>query len=207
MGIGNTGRRVNAAVGSMAGRVDGHTLEVANHAARVLTLAVRVLRWPTLVVLVLAWPFIAGLAVISVAADDTWLKVVAGVLAVLGGAISAAFGFRRNRILTAVQDEEEFATELGIAVALSDDVGEARLALGQLAGTGGGARVFSRLKGLWRGLGVGPGVLQGANDLPRARWFFPPKIGTTITLFFLALWVVPVSFVSCLLLAIALAAR
>jgi hypothetical protein len=207
MGIGKTGRRVNAAVGGLAGRVDGQTAEVAARAAKVLTLAVRVLRWPTLALLVVAAPFVLGLAAISLAADDTWLRVVAGVLATAGALVWGAFALRRHRILTAVQDEQTFATELGVAVAMSDDVGEAREALGQLAGTSGGVRVFSRLSGLWRGLGVGPGVLQGANDLPRARWFFPPKIGATITLTIAALWLVPVSFVSCLLLAIALAAR
>ena len=36
---------------------------------------------------------------------------------------------------------------------------------------------------------------------------FPPKIGTTVTLFLGALWLVPISFLACLLLAIAAAAR
>lgn len=207
MGIGRTGRRVNAAVGGIAGRVDGQTAEVAEGAARGLVLAVRLLRWPSLALMVVSWPFLAGLAAISIAADDTWLRVTAGVLAIAGATLSAAFGLRRRHILDAVSDEQQFATELGLAVAMSDDVGEARHVLGQLAGTHGGVRVFSRLQGLWRGFGLAPGVLEGANDLPRARWFFPPKVGTTVTLFFGVLWLVPVSFIGCLLLAIALAAR
>ncbi|GAA3536564.1 hypothetical protein AFL01nite_11130 [Aeromicrobium flavum] len=207
MGIGRTGRRVNAAVGGLAGRVDGRTAEIAARAAKVLTLAVRVLRWPTLALLVASAPFVLGLGLIMLAADDVWLQVVSGAPFAGGAAVWSAFAWRRHRILEAVGDEQQFATELGVAVAMSDDVAEARQALGQLAGTNGGVRVFSRLKGLGRGLGVGPGVLQGAGDLPRARWFFPPKIGTTITLTFAALWLVPISFVSCLLLAIALAAR
>lgn len=207
MGIRNSGKRVNAAVDGLASRVDGQTADVARRAAPVIALAVRLLRWPTLLVLAAAWPFLAGLTLVAVTADDTWLQVLAGVLAGVGVLWSAAFGLRRRRLLDSVSDEPQFATELGIAVSLSDDVGEARDALGQLAGTSGGVRVFSRLKGLWRGLGVGPGVLQSIDDLPRARWFFPPKVGTTVTLFLGALALVPISFVACLLLAIAAAAR
>ncbi|WP_313404376.1 hypothetical protein [Aeromicrobium sp.] len=207
MGIRNSGRRVNAAVDGLASKVDGQTADVARRAAPVITLAVRLLRWPSLLVLVAAWPFLAGLAVVALVADDTWLKVLAGGLAGLGAVVSAAFALRRHRVLDAVRDEPQFATELGIAVSLSDDVGEARQALGQLAGTTGGVRVFSRLKGLWRGFGVAPGVLESIDDLPRARWFFPPRIGTSVTLSLAALLLVPVSFLACLLLVIAAAAR
>lgn len=207
MGIRNSGRRVNAAVDGLASRVDGQTADVARRAAPVITLAVRLLRRPSLLVLVAAWPFLAGLAVVSLVADDTWLRVLAGGLAGLGAVVSAAFALRRHRVLDAVRDEPQFATELGIAVSLSDDVGEARQALGQLAGTTGGVRVFSRLKGLWRGFGVAPGVLESIDDLPRARWFFPPRIGTSVTLSLAALLLVPVSFLACLLLVIAAAAR
>ncbi|WP_286930982.1 MULTISPECIES: hypothetical protein [Aeromicrobium] len=207
MGIGKTGRRVNAAVGGFTTRVDGQTELAAARAAQALRLAVRLLRWPSLGVMVVSWPFLAGLAIVSVLADDVWLSVLAGLIAGVGALLSGAFAWRRQRILAAVEDEQQLATELGIAVAMSDDVGEARLVLGQLAGATGGVRVFSRLKGLWRGFGLGPGVLQDAADLPRARWFFPPTVGTTVTLFLGVLWLVPISFVSCLLLAIALAAR
>ena len=34
-----------------------------------------------------------------------------------------------------------------------------------------------------------------AGDLPRARYFVPPKIGTTVTLAIASLWLVPVSVV------------
>lgn len=207
MGIRNSGRRVNAAVDGLASRVDSQTADVARRAAPAITLAVRLLRWPSLLVLAAAWPFLAGLAVVALVAQDTWLQVLAGLIAGVGALLSAAFGLRRHRLLEAVADEPQLATELGIAVALSDDVAETRLVLGQLAGTTGGVRVFSRLKALWRGFGVAPGVLESVNDLPRARWFFPPKIGTTVTLFLGALWLVPISFLACLLLAIAAAAR
>ncbi len=207
MGILRTGKRVNAAVDGLAGRVDGQTEVVAARAAQAIVFAVRLLRWPTLAVLVVSIPFVLGLAAIALAADDTWLIVLAAVLAIAGAVVLFAFGLRRHHILTAVEDQQQFATELGVAVALSDNIGETREVLGELAGASGGIRVFSRLKALWRGFGLGPGVLQDAADLPRARWFFPPKVGTTVTLFFAALITVPVSFVGCLLLGIALAAR
>ena len=207
MGIGKSGRRVNAAVGGMASRVDGQTSEVAQRAARVIAPTVRLLRWPSLLLMIAAWPFLAGLAIVALLAEDTWLRVLAGVLAVVGIAISGAFALRRHHLLAAVEDEQAFATELGIAVALSDDVGEARLALGQLAGATGGVRVLSRLRGAWRSTGMGPGVLESVDDLRRAKWFLPPRIGTTVTLLFGALWLIPISFVACLLLLIALAAR
>lgn len=207
MGILRAGKRANAAVGGLAGRVDGQTEAVAAQAARAIILAVRLLRWPTLLLLVVPIPFVMGLAAIALAADDTWLIVLASLLAVGGALVLFAFGMRREHILTAVEDEQEFATELGIAVALSDNVAQTREVLGELTGASGGIRIFSRLRALWRGFGLGPGVLQDAADLRRARWFFPPKVGTTVTLFFVTLWLVPVSFVGCLLLGIALAAR
>jgi len=191
----------------MASRVDGQTSEVAQRAARVIAPTVRLLRWPSLLLMIAAWPFLAGLAIVALLAEDTWLRVLAGVLAVVGIAISGAFALRRHHLLAAVEDEQAFATELGIAVALSDDVGEARLALGQLAGATGGVRVLSRLRGAWRSTGMGPGVLESVDDLRRAKWFLPPRIGTTVTLLFGALWLIPISFVACLLLLIALAAR
>lgn len=203
----NTGRRVNAAVDGLTSRVDGQSQEAARRAARVIVPTVRLLRWPSLLVMVAAWPFLAGLVIVALAADDTWLKVLAGVLALVGIAVSGAFALRRQHLLNAVEDEQQLATELGIAVAMSDDVGEARLALGQLAGTQGGLRLLSRMRGAWRAFGIGPGVLESVDDLSHGRWFLPPRIGTTVTLFFVALGLVPVSFVACLLLLIALAAR
>ncbi len=207
MGMRSTGKRVNAAVEGLAGRVDDQTGEVARNAAQVITVAVWLLRWPSLALLLAPLPFLVGLVAIGLVADDAWLTVLALALGIGGAAVSAAFALRRHHVWQAVQDEQALATELGVAVAMSDDVDEARDALGQLAGGAGGVRIFSRLRGLWRGFGIGPGVVQDAADLPRARWFFPPKVGTTVTLLFAALWLVPVAFLGCLFLAIALAAR
>lgn len=209
MGMQDRGRRVNAAVEQLAHRVDDQTGEVARNAAHLLAFAIRILRWPSLALLVLPIPFIGALALIALASDTTWLTVVAALVAVGCAAVSFGFGLRRFHILKAGEDPDRLATELGVAVALSDDVDDAREALGQLVsgGTRTGFGVFNRLKGLWAVTGTGADVLTDATDLPHARWFFPPKIGTTVTLFFAALWNVPVAFGSCLILAIALAAR
>jgi len=209
MGMRKAGRRVNAAVEGLAAQVDDETGEVAAHAAQALAFAVRILRWPSLALLLVPVPFVLALFAIGLAADTPWLRVLALLVAVGCAAVSFGFGLRRHHLLKAARDERQLGTELGVAVAMSDDVDEAREALGQLvAGDGrGGWQVMGRLKGLWRGFGVAPGVLEDATDLPRARWFFPPKIGSTVTLFFAALWVVPVAFLGFVLLGIAFLAR
>ena len=93
------------------------------------------------------------------------------------------------------------ATELGIAVSLSGKVDETRTALTQIAG-GGGWRVLSRLRGVWSGVGMTGRWIEGVGDLPRARYFVPPKIGTTVTIAIAALWLVPISIVVALFAAI-----
>ena len=109
-------------------------------------------------------------------------------------AVSFAFGPRRQRILRAVEEPTALATELGIAVSLSGKVDETRNALTQIAG-GGGWRVLSRLRGVWSGVGMTGRWIEGVGDLPRARYFVPPKIGTTVTIAIAALWLVPISIV------------
>jgi hypothetical protein len=79
-------------------------------------------------------------------------------------------------------------------VSLSGKVDETRTALTQIAG-GGGWRVLSRLRGVWSGVGMTGRWIDGVGDLPRARYFVPPKIGTTVTLAIASLWLVPVSVV------------
>jgi len=37
--------------------------------------------------------------------------------------------------------------------------------------------------------------IEDVGDLPRARYFVPPKIGTTVTIAIASLWLVPVSIV------------
>lgn len=179
--------------GDFASRVDGQTGEVAHRAAGVITVAVRVLRIPTAVVLWVPVPFILATLLLAVFADGPF-RVIGLVIGLAMAAVSAAFWGRRRRIIAAVDDPERLATELGILVSLSDKVGETRGALSQIAG-GGGWRVFSRLKGLWQGAGMTGRWIDQVGDLPRARYFAPPKIGTTVTVAIAALWLVPVSVI------------
>ncbi len=177
----------------MAARVDGQTSEVAQRATSVIVLAVRVLRIPTLLVLIAPIPFIAATLLLALNADGAG-RAIGLVVGLLMATISFAFGARRQRILRAIEEPTALATELGIAVSLSGKVDETRTALTQIAG-GGGWRVLSRLRGVWSGVGMTGRWIEGVGDLPRARYFVPPKIGTTVTIAIASLWLVPVSIV------------
>lgn len=187
------GARANRGVEDMAARVDGQTNEVAQRATSVIVLAVRVLRIPTLLVLIAPMPFIAATLLLALNADGLG-RAIGLVVGLLMAVISFAFGTRRQRILRAVEEPTALATELGIAVSLSGKVDETRTALTQIAG-GGGWRVLSRLRGVWSGVGMTGRWIEGVGDLPRARYFVPPKIGTTVTIAIASLWLVPVSIV------------
>ena len=177
----------------MASRVDLQTGEAAQRATAVIVLAVKVLRIPTFLVLILPIPFIGATLLLAINADGAG-RVVGLVVGLLMAAVSLMFGLRRQRILRAVEEPTALATELGIAVSLSGKVDETRNALTQIAG-GGGWRVLSRLRGVWSGVGMTGRWIEGVGDLPRARYFVPPKIGTTVTLAIASLWLVPVSVV------------
>jgi hypothetical protein len=177
----------------MASRVDGQTGAVAQRATSVIVLAVRVLRIPTLLVLIAPIPFIAATLLLAVNAEGVG-RTVGLVVGLFMAAVSFAFGARRRRILRAVEEPTALATELGIAVSLSGRVDETRAALTQIAG-GGGWRVLSRLRGVWSGVGMTGRWIEGVGDLPRARYFVPPKIGTTVTIAIASLWLVPISII------------
>lgn len=193
-------RSTNDAVTNLAGRVDDQTGQVAARSARVIAVAVRVLRIPTALLLWVPIPFIALVFVLALAADGG-ARVIGVIMALAMAAVSVAFGVRRHKILQAVDEPDQLATELGIMISLSDKVNETRGTLAQLAG-GGGWRVFSRLKGLWHGAAMTGNWINGIGDLPRARYFGPPKIGTTISITVAALWLVPVSVIVALFAAI-----
>ena len=194
------GARANRGVNDMAAQVDGQTGEVAQRATSVIVLAVKVLRIPTLLVLIAPIPFIAATLLLALNADGLG-RAVGLVVGLLMAAVSFAFGARRQRILRAVEEPTALATELGIAVSLSGKVDETRTALTQIAG-GGGWRVLSRLRGVWSGVGMTGRWIEGVGDLPRARYFVPPKIGTTVTIAIASLWLVPISVVVALFTAI-----
>jgi hypothetical protein len=187
------GARANQGVDDMASRVDVQTGEAAQRATAVIVLAVKVLRIPTLLVLIAPIPFIVATLLLAATADGVG-RTIGLVIGLFMAAVSLMFGLRRQRILRAVGEPTALATELGIAVSLSGKVDETRNALTQIAG-GGGWRVLSRLRGVWSGVGMTGRWIEGVGDLPRARYFVPPKIGTTVTLSIAALWLVPISLV------------
>jgi hypothetical protein len=187
------GSQANAAVGDFASRVDDETGQVAQRAAGVIAVAVRLLRLPTALVLWAPVPFITMTLLLGLPADGAVRLVVLGVGALMA-LVSLAFWGRRRRIIQAVEEPDKLATELGIMISLSDKVDETRGAIAQIAG-GGGWRLFGRLRGLWKGAAMTGGWIDRVGDLPRARYFGPPKIGTTVTITIAALWLVPISVV------------
>jgi hypothetical protein len=195
------GQATNATVTELAGRVDLQTSDVAQRAASVLAFAVRVLRWPSLFLLVAPLPLHLITLVLALRADGVVRAVGLIAFAVLA-TVSASFAVRRLRILRAVSDTRALGTELGIAVSLSDRVDEAR---GALAGilSAGGWRIFDRLRALWRGVGLTGRWIEQVGDLPRARYFVPPKIGTTVTLVIASVWLIPASAACAVLSAVA----
>jgi hypothetical protein len=187
------GSQANTAVGGFASRVDDQTGEVAQRVAGVLTVAVRLLRLPTALLLYAPVPFILATFVLGLVADGG-VRIVVLVAAVLMAAVSGAFWGRRRRIIQAAEEPDKLATELGIMISLSDKVDETRGALLQIAG-GGGWRIFRRLKGVWGGMSMTGRWIDGIGDLPRAKYFGPPKVGTTVTIAVAALWLVPISVI------------
>jgi len=194
------GQNANSAVGNWAYKVDDQTGQVAERVARVLAVTVRALRIPTAIVLWIPVPFIALLLILAIRADGG-ARVFGLALGLVMAAVSGAFWGRRRRILRAVEEPEKLATELGIMISLSDKVGETRGTMLQLAG-GGGWRIFSRLQALWQGTTMTGRWIDGISDLPRARYFAPPKIGTTVSVAIAALWLIPVSIVAAVFAAI-----
>lgn len=197
--------QANRALDHVTAQVDGQTSAVARNAARVLSVAVRLLRWPSLALLSLPIPL--ELATLGLSLHARGWAQAAGVLVVaMLATVSIAFGVRRHRILRAVAEPEALGTELGIAVSLSDRVDDARGVLSDLVG-GGGWRMFDRLRGLWRGVSTTARWIETVADLPRARYFVPPKIGTTVTLTLAAAWLVPASMAVTVVAVIGTVAR
>lgn len=187
------GSQANSAVGGFTSRVDVRTGEVAHRVASVIAVAVPLLRLPTALVLLVPLPFIAATLMLGVVADGG-VRIVVLIAGLAMAAVSGAFWARRRGILRAAEDPDQLATELAIAISLSDKVDETRGALERIGG-GGGWRIFDRLKGAWGGVTMTGRWIDGVGDLPRARYFVPPKIGTSVTITIAALWLVPISVV------------
>lgn len=188
-----SGEQANAAFRDFASRVDGHTVEVADRAAQMIVVAVRLLRLPTAIAGALSIPFIAATLALGVVAEGA-----AGIVILIAGlAMAAVNGFfwgRRYKVLRAVDDPAKLATELGIMLAMTGKVEQTRGVLTQIAG-GGGFRVLGRMRGVWHGTKMTGQWIDQIGDLPRARYFGPPKIGTTTSITFATLWLVPISIV------------
>ncbi len=192
--------QANRAAHDAAQRVDDTTGESTQRAAAVIVSAVRLLRWPTAAVVWLSAPFIATTLLIGMAADGAmgWVIVIIGLLM---AAVSATFAVRRNRVLRAVADPAALAAELRVMVNLTGRAQQTGDVLRDITG-GDGWRVFGRLRGLWRGANLPVRWIEEVGGLPRARYFAPPKIGTTVTLAVAAAWLVPLSIVITALAAI-----
>jgi hypothetical protein len=199
------GESINGGIDRLAAQVDGQTSAVARNAARVISVAVRLLRWPSLALLCAPIPMELALLGLSLHAHG-WARVVGLILVALMATVSTAFGVRRHRILRAVAEPDALGTELGIAVSLSDRVDDARDVLTDVA-SGGGWRMFDRLRGLWRGISTTARWIESVADLPRARYFVPPKIGTTVTLTLGAAWLIPASVILTVVAVIGTVAR
>ncbi len=191
------GSQANKAAGDLAAKVDDQTGEAAKKAAGVITMAVKLARIPTALVLFAPIPFIITTIILGFLADGgiRWVILAAAAVMLL---VTGAFWGRRRRILQAVEEPDKLATELGIMISLTDKVEETRGAISSVAGAGGW-RIFGRLKGIWSGVAMTGRWIEGIGDLPRARYFGPPKIGTTVTVAIAALWLVPISIVVALL--------
>lgn len=194
------GAQANKAAGDLAAKVDDQTGEVAKRAAGVIAVAVRLARIPTALVMITPIPFIITTIALGFLAEGgmKWVLLAAGVLMLLVG---GAFWGRRRRIIQAVEELDKLATELAIMISMTDKVEETRGAISTIAGAGGW-RIFARLKGVWGGMAMTGRWIEGIGDLPRARYFGPPKIGTTVTVAVAALWLIPISIVVALLAVI-----
>ncbi len=187
------GRRANEAAHQAAARVDDTTGDATQRLAAVIVPTVRLLRWPTGALVVVPLPFVLTVVVLGLRGSG-WSATVLTVLGVAMALVSAAFWGRRRKILQAVEDPAALSGELRTLVNLTGRIDETGATLQQIAG-GGGWRLFSRLRGAWRGASMPARWLEQVGELPRARYFAPPKIGTTVTVTVAALWLVPVSIV------------
>jgi hypothetical protein len=187
------GQRANQAAQGFATRLDGQTTEVAARAARAIAVAVRLARVPSLVLGAVSVPPIIATILLGLIADGG-----VGIVVLVAGnamaAVNAMYWGRRSRVLAAVEDPVTLGSELAIVVSMTDKVSDTRGALTQIAG-GGGWRVLNRLRGVWSTAGMSGRWISGVSDLPRAKYFAPPKIGTTVSLVIASLWLVPVSYV------------
>lgn len=194
-------QRANDAVRGAAQRIDDQTGQAAQRAARTLAITVGVLRIPTFVIGVIPVPFIAAILMLGLAGDGAG-RVITICVAAIMAVICVMFFWRRERILRAVEDPDQLATELAIMAELASKTQDTRGVLLQISGESG-FRLFSRMRGLWSRGKLGERWIRAIGDLPRAKWFGPPRIGTTVALAMAQLWLIPASLIACLFALIA----
>lgn len=199
-GPGRWADQANQAAHRAAQNVDDTTGASSQRAAAAIGSAVRLLRWPTAALLVLSAPFVLVTLAIGLAADGAggWVITIAGALM---ASVAIAFAVRRHRILQAVADPQALADELRVMVNLTGRAQQTGEVLDDIAG-GGGWRVLGRMKGVWAGANLPARWLDEVGQLTRARYFAPPKIGTTVSLAVAAAWLVPVSMLVAVLAGI-----
>jgi hypothetical protein len=190
---GALGAHANSAVNDFAARVDGRATEVADRAAQVITVAVRLMRIPTALVGFASIPFVVAVLALAAVSGGVGGAVLGLIGLVMAGA-NGGYWIRRRNLLRAVDDPDQLATELAIMLSMTGKVDETRGVLTEIGG-GGGWHVLGRLRGVWNGAQMTGRWIDEIGDLPRARYFGPPRLGTTITMAIMALWLVPVSVV------------
>jgi hypothetical protein len=160
--IRRTGAQANTAVNDFAAHVDGRSTEVAQRAAQMIAVAMRLLRIPTALVGAASIPFIVATLAAGLLAGGA-VGVVIMIIGAVMAVVNAMFWIRRGRILSAVDDPTQLATELAIMLTMTGKVEEARGALTQIAGSGG-FRVLNRLKGVWHGSQLPGRWIEGIGD-------------------------------------------
>lgn len=198
------GNQANAAVKGFTAKIDGQTAEVADRAAKTLVVAMRLLRIPTAILGLIAVPFILTTLILGMLADNAAGFVLLGA-GIAMAVVNVMFWVRRFMIMAAVAEPDQLATELGILVSMSPKVDETRGALAQISGSGGW-RILDRMRGVWSSAQMTGRWIEGVGDLKRARYFAPPKIGTTLTILIASMWVVPISIVIALFALVGTAA-
>lgn len=191
MGLFQWGSRTNQTVNAWAAKVDGPTGIAARDAASVVSLSIKILRWPTLLMLILVVPLVAATGVIALL-NDGLIATIATAIFVIELLWTGAFAWRRQQILWAIDDTDSLASQIAVAAEMS---GRPQEITGELTSLNRatGQKMWSKLRGLWSKTSNDAVWIRRVQDLDRAKWFFPPSIGRTIMLSMGMLWLVPIS--------------
>lgn len=201
MGLFQWGSRTNQTVNAWAAKVDGPTGLAASDAAAVVSLTVRILRWPTLFLLIFVVPLVAATGLIALLNEGV-VAVIATIVFIIELAVCMAFAWHRYQILWAVSEPDVLANQIAVAAEMS---GRPQEITGELTSLNRatGQRIWTRLRELWSKTPKDAVWIRRVQDLDRAKWFFPPSIGRTIVLALAMMWLVPISVITTFLLFVA----